>query len=107
GAAIRRAGARWCVAGWIGAALSGCATYEPLPLDTASHLKHRLADIDHTGVDIGRPLSVDDVTLLAVRNNPDLVSARFQRGVAQAQVLLAGILPNPSISASYQFLIPG
>jgi outer membrane protein TolC len=107
GAAIRRAGARLCAAVWIGAALSGCATYEPLPLDTASHLKHRLADLDHAGVDIGRPLSVDDVTLLAVRNNPDLVAARFQRGVAQAQVLLAGILPNPSISASYQFLIPG
>jgi outer membrane protein TolC len=106
-AAIRRAGRGFCVAGWLVLSLAGCATYDPLPLDTASNLKHRLADLDHAGVDIRRPLTVDDVTVLAVRNNPDLIAARFQRGVAQAQVLLAGILPNPSISASYLFLIPG
>jgi outer membrane protein TolC len=105
-AAIRRAGQGFCAAGWLVLSLAGCATYDALPLDTASHLKHRLADLDHAGVDIRRPLTVDDVTRLAVVNNPDLIAARFQRGVAQAQVLLAGILPNPSISASYLWLIP-
>jgi outer membrane protein TolC len=45
--------------------------------------------------------------MLALRNNPDLVAARAQRGLAQAQVLAAGILPNPSVSASYGFLLGG
>src|ERR1700674_3971750 len=106
-AAVRRAARGFCVAGSVSLAFAGCAIYEPSPLDTSSNLKHRLAELDHAGVDIRRPLSVDDVTLLAVLNNPDLVAARFQRGVAQAQVLQAGILPNPSVSASYLFLSGG
>src|ERR1700730_15799553 len=106
-AAVRRAARGFCVAGSVSLALAGCAIYEPSPLDTSSNLKHRLAELDHAGVDIRRPLSVDDVTVLAVLNNPDLIAARFQRGVAQAQVLQAGILPNPSVSASYLFLSGG
>ena len=66
-AAIRRAGQGFCAAGWLVLSLAGCATYDALPLDTASNLKHRLADLDHTGVDIRRPLTVDDVTVLAIR----------------------------------------
>jgi outer membrane protein TolC len=45
--------------------------------------------------------------MLALQNNPDLVPARAQRGVAQAQLLSAGILPNPSLNASYGFLLGG
>jgi outer membrane protein TolC len=52
-------------------------------------------------------LTLDDITLLALRNNPDLVAVRQQRGVAQAQVLAAGILPNPVASGSYGFLLGG
>ena len=38
--------------------------------------------------------------LLAVVANPSLRAARAQRGVADAQLLQAGILPNPSLSAN-------
>jgi len=48
---------------------------------------------------------VYEVAVLAVENNPDLIATRTQRGVARAQVLEAGILPNPSISASYGYLL--
>src|SRR5580704_8535112 len=104
-AAIGRA-LRWCcVGGALSLALSACATYEPLALDTHAHLKHKLSDLAHSGVRLDRPLSVYDVAVLAVENNPDLIAARAQRGVARAQVLEAGLLPNPSVSASYLFLL--
>src|SRR3979490_686322 len=99
---------RWCcVGGAVSFALAACASYPSLPLVTHVHLKHKLAELDHSGVRIDQPLSVYDVAVLAVLNNPDLLAARFQRGVARAQVLEAGLLPNPSISASYAFLLSG
>jgi outer membrane protein, heavy metal efflux system len=102
-AAITRA-LRWCcVAGAVSFALTACASYQSLPLKTHVHLKHSLSELVHSGVRIDQPLSVYDVAVLAVENNPDLLAARLQRGVARAQVLEAGLLPNPSISASYLF----
>jgi outer membrane protein TolC len=97
---------RWCcVGGSLSFLLSACATYQSLPLRTHIHLKHSLSELAHSGVRIDQPLSVYDVAVLAVENNPDLLAARLQRGVARAQVLEAGLLPNPSISASYLFLL--
>lgn len=97
---------RWCcVGGAVSFALTACATYQSVPLDTHVHLKHKLSELAHAGVRIDQPLSVYDVAVLAVENNPDLIATRTQRGVARAQVLQAGLLPNPSISASYAFLL--
>jgi outer membrane protein TolC len=96
---------RWCCVGGASFVLSACATYQPLPLDTHVHLKHKLSELAHSGVRIDQPLSVYDVAVLAVENNPDLIATRTQRGVARAQVLEAGLLPNPSVSASYLFLL--
>jgi outer membrane protein TolC len=100
---------RWCcrgaVIGAAGFALAACASYQSLPLNTHVHLKHKLSELAHSGVRIDRPLSVYDVEVLAVENNPDLMATRAQRGVARAQVLEAGLLPNPSVSASYLFLL--
>jgi outer membrane protein TolC len=39
--------------------------------------------------------------MLAVFNNPDLKTARLQAGVASAQLLEAGLLPDPQFSAGY------
>ena len=97
---------RWCcIGGAASLVLTACASYQGLPLDTHVHLKHKLSELAHSGVRIDQPLSVYDVAVLAVENNPDLVATRTQRGVARAQVLEAGLLPNPSISASYMFLL--
>jgi outer membrane protein TolC len=97
---------RWCcVGGAASVGLAACASYQSMPLETHTHLKHKLSELAHSGVRIDRPLSVYDVAVLAVENNPDLLAARMQRGVARAQVLEAGLLPNPSVSASYLFLL--
>jgi outer membrane protein TolC len=86
--------------------LAACAAYEPLPLATHAPLKHKLSELVHSGIPrIDKPLTVYEVAVLAVENNPDLIATRTQRGVARAQVLEAGLLPNPSITASYGFLL--
>jgi outer membrane protein TolC len=105
GATVIGRALRWCCVGGASFVLSACATYQSLPLDTHVHLKHKLSELAHSGVRIDQPLSVYDVAVLAVENNPDLIATRTQRGVAGAQVLQAGLLPNPSVSASYLFLL--
>lgn len=48
-----------------------------------------------------RGLDATTVMLLAVIHNPELKAARLQAGVADAQVLQAGLLPNPQFDASF------
>ena len=85
--------------------LSGCQSYAPLPLNRQARLAEHLSDLEFASVP--RPLSVDAVGLLAAGNNLDLKAARTERGIAVAQVLQAGILPNPSLGAGYAFLLGG
>ncbi|WP_036516290.1 TolC family protein [Nevskia soli] len=87
-------------------ALTGCASYSALPLDKDARPRDSLEQLRHEAPLPAR-LGVDDIALLALLNNPDLLAARAQRGVARAQLLAAGILPNPSLSASYGFLLGG
>src|SRR5882724_480864 len=97
---------------FIGLAQS-CTGYRPMPLDSevkavlagpdlvkirieARQIKHPiLKPID---LDISDGLSADEAAILAVFANPKLRSVRDQRGIASAQVLQAGILPNPQLS---------
>jgi outer membrane protein TolC len=93
-----------CVA--LLATLTDCAVYAPLPLDKVAKVPDRVEELRHDGA-LPASLGIDDIALLALQNNPGLLAARAQRGVAQAQLLAAGILPNPSLSASYGFLLGG
>lgn len=84
--------------------LGGCATYQPKPLPASTDLAlnvdqlRKSADVRPT---IPRQyLSLTEVALLAVRNNPDLKAQRKQLGVKHAQLLSAGLLPDPQFSAS-------
>ncbi len=95
---------------------AGCQTYAPLTLDEHPHLATELGALKIPGpasglksdaVDISKPLTVDAVALLAVTNNPDLVAGRANRGIAAAQIVQAGLLPNPQITGSYAFLRAG
>jgi len=88
------------------AACTGCTTYAPLPLDKQAQPAASAEQLHHDGP-LPSKLGVDDLVMLALRNNPALVAARAQQGVAQAQLLAAGILPNPSLNASYGFLLGG
>lgn len=109
----------------LGAAIAcaGCATYQPKPLTTdavnqalaapdddalhvqAHELHHPiLAPID---LNLNDGLLPDEAAVLAVLMNPGLRAKRDERGLAQAQVLQAGLLPNPQISASFDQPIGG
>ncbi|MBV9841322.1 MAG: TolC family protein [Sphingomonadaceae bacterium] len=87
------------------AALAGCAHYVPLPLVQTPPLAPAVAA--PPGFVPGAPLGISQVAALAVENNPDLRGIRARRGVAQAQLVQAGILPNPSLSAAILPLISG
>lgn len=89
------------------AVLSGCTEYAARPLDRSTLLKSDVRSLHHTDFALPQRLGVSEIARLAVENNPDLIAARTQRGVAEAQVLQAGILPNPSISGGYAFLLGG
>jgi len=96
--------------------LTGCATYHPMPLNKAAvakalappaldsiSIKAKL--IHHpllrpVNFDLRDGLSPDEAAILAVIANPKLRALRDRKGLAQAQLLQAGILPNPTFSYS-------
>jgi outer membrane protein TolC len=102
---------------FVVALLSGCATYRPVSL-TPDTVEKRLtppamqeirilADkIEHpilkpVDFDYRNGFSPDEAALLAVVENPALKAIRDRKGIASAQVLQAGILPNPQLSYSF------
>jgi outer membrane protein TolC len=105
--AIRPMSLRPLVPAALGLALTACATAGRLPLPTRPELAESLAALHHDEVNIAAPLSVADLALLAVQNDPDLRAARAQHGVAQAQVLQAGLLPNPQVTGAALPLVAG
>ena len=88
----------------VSLALGGCAHYAPAPLAASVPLAPSLAAV--SSVPAG-PLTVAQVVRLAVERDPDLVAARTKRGVAEAQIVQAGVLPNPTFSGAFLPLISG
>lgn len=86
------------------ASLAGCASYERLPLDRQSSLVAHSADLEGGS---GRKVTLAALDRLVLANNPDLRAARAKLGVGAAQILVAGILPNPQLAASYPLLVSG
>lgn len=104
---------RWqnCAACLLGLMLSGCTSYRPHPLPTAPDLA-KAPDLTVSPKEFWlsglpphsvSPDGLDETTVvtLAVFNNPDLKIARLQSGVASAQLLEAGLLPDPQVGAGY------
>ena len=99
-------------------ALAGCSTYAPLELAHKSNLAPGLAQLDlavpaaETGkppvkLDPAKPLTPNQVGLVAVLNSPDLADARAKIDAAGADLQSARLLPNPSIGLGYAFLLGG
>ena len=98
-------------------ALAGCAGYNPLELSQKGNLVSGLGQLDLTlplesqtapvKLDPTKPLTPQQVGLLAVFNDPELADQRGKLEAAQADLLAAKILPNPSISLGYTFLLGG
>jgi outer membrane protein TolC len=99
--------------------LCGCVRYHSMPLDStkvaerlappnmeavrvqAKEIKHPL--LKPIDIDLSEGLTPDGAAVLAVLSNPALDAVRDQRGIAAAQLLQAGILPNPQFSYSLGF----
>ncbi len=97
-------------------ALAGCKLYRPLVLDAkaksealtapdlvrvsamASELRHPL--LKPRAIDPREGLSPEEAAILAVLLNPDLKAVRDQRALANAQLIEAGLLPDPVLSLS-------
>jgi len=58
-------------------------------------------------IDFKRPVSIDQIGLLAVANDPDLKSEHGELRLARSAVLQASLLPNPAASFNYGALISG
>ncbi|HJU19075.1 MAG TPA: TolC family protein [Stellaceae bacterium] len=106
-----------CAALAIAAALCGCASDRPLPLPRRPDLAASLASLDlavppigargSARIDIAKPLTIDQIGLLAILNNPGLKSEPGEIGVARGRLLQATLLPNPSGSFAYGALLGG
>ncbi len=101
------------------AILEGCAVYHSKPLDErvineslkapdmnrirvqAKGLKHPL--LKPVDLDLDKGLTPEGAAVLAVLANPTLKVARDKRGIATAQLLQAGLLPNPQFSYNIDF----
>ncbi|OYV52448.1 MAG: hypothetical protein B7Z77_01960 [Acidocella sp. 20-58-15] len=92
--------------------LSACASYRAAPLNLTSPLKPSVAGLVRQ-LPGGRtipgqgPYRIDDIAALAVLNDPDLAAARAQHKVGEADLLSAGLLPDPSITGGFAALISG
>ena len=103
--------------------MTGCEVYHHRPIDSAA-VDQRLKEPDWQAVQleaktIRNPLlqpvelntrnglSPDQAAILAVVINPSLRAQRDRRGLAAAQLLQAGVLPNPQVSGNVDFITGG
>uniref|UniRef100_UPI00267D4E33 TolC family protein n=1 Tax=Sphingomonas populi TaxID=2484750 RepID=UPI00267D4E33 len=82
-------------------AAPGCAPYTPLPLDRVPPLAPALTVLPET------PLGLAQVTALALERDPDVRAVRARHGLADAQLLQSGILPNPMLNGAVLPLLSG
>ncbi len=96
--------------------LGGCASYHAAPLDSQTvrdglqppsleAVRIAAGKLDHPLLaplvfDPTDGLSPDEAAVLAVFANPELRTMRSRLGVAGAELVAAGVLPNPQLSAS-------
>ena len=94
--------------------LAACASYEPRPLDAAKEWRQlesvRLEDLvlkpednatdsksELPPFDYSDGLSPDEAAAVAIALNPELRAFRVEKGIAEGELLAAGLLPNPEV----------
>jgi len=91
----------------------GCRGYEAGRLDVTApsvirrpvdHLRAELSpgDSGEIVLDPSNGLSPDEAALMAVDQNPRLAAIRAERGIAGAELVSAGILPNPRLELNIE-----
>lgn len=111
--------AAWCLA----LLFTGCATYQPAPLDLNGGSGLALAAVQETldrdtrtidrpwlkpaVIDLSQPLDLDAIAVIAVVTNPDLKALRTRAGVSGAQLFSARLLPDPTLSLGASTVLAG
>ncbi|HXL26055.1 MAG TPA: TolC family protein [Chthoniobacterales bacterium] len=101
----------------------GYQTYHSVPLSSLGREgKPRARSLNALEVDVAqlhhpllppitlsskRGIGPDQAAVLSVLLSPKLVAERDRRGLAQAQLVQAGVLPNPSIGVTREFVTGG
>jgi cobalt-zinc-cadmium efflux system outer membrane protein len=99
-------------------ALAGCASYHPYPLATKANLAPSLAALDRAVpsgkpnvppmvIDPYQPLTIDQIGLLTILNDPDLAAEAGQLGVSRSALLAETLLPNPQLGIGFAALLGG
>ncbi|MDE2052735.1 MAG: TolC family protein, partial [Gammaproteobacteria bacterium] len=99
----------WTMLVSVASLLCGCATYHSKPLPEAPDLTRvppltvpaasfGLPGLPAAPFDPQRGLTETNIITLAVADNPRLKAERLRAGVARAQLLEAGLLPDPQLS---------
>lgn len=99
--------------------LNGCTTYYPMPISSktvnkslkspnmnqikilAKNFKHPI--LNNLELNTNDVISPNEAAVIAVLINPSLRVIRDERGIAEAQLLNAGLLPNLELSYSLDF----
>ncbi|NNM79250.1 MAG: TolC family protein [Gallionella sp.] len=99
-----------------GFVIGGCTAYHPLPLGTHSDASGDVSHIVVHAADMPLPelsthrfdpsdgLDMTEVAMLAVANNPQLKIARDGLGISHAQAFAAGLLPDPQLGMTNDYL---
>ena len=101
----------------------GCSHYQPKPLTeeavqqqlqtpTVRQLTIQAAQIKHPLLkpipfNLQDGLSPDEAAILSILKNPELRAVRDKHGIANAQLIQAGLLPNPILSYNFAALNGG
>ena len=104
-------------------AVSRCSVDHPKPLTTAaiervlkipseSVLRVEASRLNHPAlrpvkINLRNGISPDEAAVLAVLHKPTLRADRERRGLATAQLIQAGVLPNPLISYGRDYVVGG
>ncbi len=82
--------------------VAACAAYQPLPLPSAPTPLAAAPTPFPAG-----PLTAAQIDVLVLQRDPDLLAARRQKGVSAAQLLQAGLLPDPTLGGAILPLTAG
>jgi len=108
---------RGLVGAWFVILLTGCATYHPVTLETSAKLSDKLEQLRmdtsqrmelpqawrNSSVNANDGLNEIEIIQLAVLNNPHMGAARALLQQASAQLMQAGLLPDPQLNLSADF----
>ena len=70
-------------------------------------LRFSNSSLEQLPIDLRTGIGPDDAAAIALYSNPALRSIRDRRGLASAQLIQAGILPNPVVSYSRDYVTGG